>query len=149
MAANGVLQSQTRIARRNVEGGGRQDHLEHTAFRIVAGMRGDLLKGLSYDAYYQFGTTKLSQIYLNDFSVTRLRRATDVIAVAGGVQVAPGTAGATLECRAAFTGIDPTCVPYNIFTDWRGDPGSAHLPSDTAYASRSRERADCRRQLHA
>jgi outer membrane receptor protein involved in Fe transport len=111
----GVLQSQTRIARRNVEGGGRQDHLEHTAYRIVAGMKGDLLKGLSYDAYYQFGTTHLDQIYTNDFSVTRLRRATDVIAVAGGVQVAPGTPGSTLVCRAAFTGIDPACVPYNIF----------------------------------
>ncbi len=43
--ANGVGQSQLRIGRRNVEGGGRQDHLEHTAFRIVGGMRGDLLQG--------------------------------------------------------------------------------------------------------
>jgi outer membrane receptor protein involved in Fe transport len=110
-----VQQSVTYIARRNVEGGGRIDDLEHTAFRIVAGMKGDLLKGLSYDGYYQFGTTRLSQTFLNDFSVTRLRRATDVIAVAGGVEVAPGTPGATLMCRAAFTGVDPNCVPYNVF----------------------------------
>jgi outer membrane receptor protein involved in Fe transport len=104
-----------RIARRNVEGGGRDDDLEHTSWRIVGGMRGDVLTGVSYDAYYQFGTTRLAETYFNDFSVTRLRRATDVISVLGGVEVAPGTPGATLECRAAFTGIDTACVPYNVF----------------------------------
>jgi len=98
-----VLQSRTTIARRNVEGGGRDDDLEHTAYRIVAGIKGDLLRGLSYDAYYQYGTTRLAETYFNDFSVSRLRRATDVIAVLGGVEVAPGTAGATLECRAVLT----------------------------------------------
>ncbi|GAA3903159.1 TonB-dependent receptor [Sphingomonas limnosediminicola] len=104
------------IGRRNVEGGGRQDHLNHTAYRIVAGVRGDLLRGLSYDAYYQYGTTKLEQVYLNDFSVTRLRRALDIVAVdSTGAVVAPGTAGATAVCRSVTTGEDPNCVPYNIF----------------------------------
>ena len=110
-----VLQGKTFIARRNVEGGGRDDDLEHTDYRIVAGMKGDLLRGLSYDMYYQYGTDRLSETYNHDFSVTRLRRATDVIAVLNGAEVAPGTAGATLECRAKFTGIDPNCVPYNVF----------------------------------
>ena len=63
-------------------------------------MRGDLLKGVSYDTYYQFGTTKLSQVYLNDFSVRRLTMALDVIAnpAVGGV---PGVAAGTPVCRAA------------------------------------------------
>jgi iron complex outermembrane recepter protein len=112
-----VQQSITYIARRNVEGGGRVSDQEHTAWRIVAGMKGDLLRGLSYDAYYQFGTTRLSQIFLNDFSITRLQRATDAIAVLNGAQVAPGTPGATIMCRATFTGVDPACVPYNIFQE--------------------------------
>jgi iron complex outermembrane recepter protein len=110
-----VLQSPTSISRRNVEGGGRDDDLEHTAYRIVAGMKGDLLRGLSYDAYYQYGTTRLAETYFNDFSVARLRRATDVVAVLGGAIVAPGTPGAVVECRAVLTGVDPNCVPYNIF----------------------------------
>jgi outer membrane receptor protein involved in Fe transport len=110
-----VQQAIVYIARRNVEGGGRVDDLEHTAWRIVGGMKGDLLKGLSYDGYYQFGTTRLAQTYFNDFSITKLRRATDIIAVLNGAQVATGTPGATLMCRAAFTGIDTACVPYNIF----------------------------------
>jgi hypothetical protein len=58
-----------RVNRRNVEGGGRDDDLEHTAYRIVAGMKGDLLRGLSYDAYYQFGTSRRTETYFNDFSV--------------------------------------------------------------------------------
>jgi outer membrane receptor protein involved in Fe transport len=33
------------------------------------------------------------------------------------VIVAPGTPGATIMCRAAFTGIDPGCVPWNVFQE--------------------------------
>lgn len=96
------------IGRRNVEGGGRQDDLEHTAFRIVGGVRGDLLRGLSYDAYYQFGRTNLSQTYLNDFSVVRSARAIDVVTdPATGLPV----------CRSVLDGSDPNCVPYDIFTE--------------------------------
>jgi iron complex outermembrane recepter protein len=102
-------------ARRNVEGGGRQDNINHQAFRVVGGMRGDIMQGLSYDAYYQRGRTQRNSNYQNDFSKTRLARAMDAIAVLDGVQVAPGTPGATVVCRAAFTGIDPNCIPWNIF----------------------------------
>jgi outer membrane receptor protein involved in Fe transport len=113
----GVTQTLTYILRRNVEGGGRDDDIRHTDYRIVAGMRGDAARGISYDAYYQSGHTLRQETYLNDFSVTRLGRAIDVIAVdpVTGLQVAPGTPGANLVCRAAFTGIDPNCVPYNVF----------------------------------
>jgi outer membrane receptor protein involved in Fe transport len=111
------------IGRRNVEGGGRQDHLNHTSYRIVGGVRGDLLRGLSYDAYYQYGTTKLQQVYLNDFSVSRLRRALDVVAnpATGGIT---GVPAGTPVCRSALIasalgasapGADAACVPYNIF----------------------------------
>jgi outer membrane receptor protein involved in Fe transport len=111
------------IGRRNVEGGGRDDNLEHTSWRVVGGIRGDVLRGLSYDAYYQYGTTRMSQVYLNDFSVTRLGRALDVVAnpATGGI---PGVAAGTPVCRAALIaaalgtsspGADANCVPYNIF----------------------------------
>src|SRR2546423_1707160 len=52
--AFGVTRGIAYIGRRNVEGGPRITHLEHTSWRVVAGMKGDLLKGLSYDTYYQF-----------------------------------------------------------------------------------------------
>jgi iron complex outermembrane receptor protein len=112
----GVEQTYTYILRRNVEGGGRDDDIRHTDYRIVAGMRGDATRGISYDAYYQFGRTLRNETYRNDFSVTRLGRAIDAIAVdASGNEVAPGTPGSTIVCRAAVTGLDSNCVPYNIF----------------------------------
>jgi iron complex outermembrane recepter protein len=104
------------IGRRNIEGGGRDDDLEHTDYRIVAGMKGDLLRGLSYDAYYQFATSRRSETYFNDFSVTRLQRSIDVIAnpATGGVAGVP--VGAPV-CRSALPGGgDPNCVPWDIFT---------------------------------
>jgi iron complex outermembrane recepter protein len=97
------------IGRRNVEGGGRDDDLEHISWRLVGGVRGDLLRGLSYDAYYQFGTTRLAETYLNDFSVTRLQRSIDVIDD-------PNLPGINPVCRSVLSGIDPNCVPFDIFS---------------------------------
>lgn len=94
------------VLRRNVEGGGRDSDIQHTAFRVVGGIRGNPLKGISYDAYYQFGRTNRTATSLHYFSVTRLTRALDVVADANGNPV----------CRAVVTGADPNCIPYNIFT---------------------------------
>ena len=119
--ANGVTRAIAYVGRRNVEGGGRSDHLERSSYRIVAGVKGDILRGVSYDAYYQFGTTRFSQAFQNDFSVIRLNRALDVVAnpAVGGVA---GVLAGTPVCRSALPGtgvggaaLDPGCVPYNIF----------------------------------
>ena len=101
--ALGVTRAVAYTGRRNVEGGGRQDHTEHLDYRVVGGIRGNLLRGVSYDAYYQFGTTRFSQTFLNDFSVSRLNRALDVVAnpAVGGVA---GTPVRTPVCRAALPG---------------------------------------------
>ena len=104
--ADGVERAVVLTLRRNVEGGGRRDDLEHTAYRVVGGVRGDLDRGLSYDAAYQYGKTILAQTYLNDFSITRLGRALDVVAD-------PVTGDPV--CRSVLDGTDPNCVPYNIF----------------------------------
>jgi outer membrane receptor protein involved in Fe transport len=103
------------ILRRNVEGGGRDDILDHHSFRIVGGMRGDPLQGISYDTYYQFARTTLSDETLNFFSKARLQNAVDVVSVLDGEIVAPGTANATVECRSVFLGTDDACAPYNYF----------------------------------
>ncbi|WP_394646641.1 TonB-dependent receptor domain-containing protein [uncultured Sphingomonas sp.] len=95
------------ILRRNVEGGPRQDDLQHTSFRGVIGSRGDLGKAWTYDAYYQYGRTNFAETYSNDFSITRLGRALDVVSNPNG--------GAPV-CRSVLTGQDPNCVPYNVFS---------------------------------
>jgi outer membrane receptor protein involved in Fe transport len=106
------------IGRRNVEGGGRDDDIRHTDYRIVAGMRGDVARGISYDAYYQSGHTLRQETYLNDFSVIGLNFALDAVSVdANGNIVSPNAPGSTIVCRGVALG-EPAaagCVPYNVF----------------------------------
>ncbi|MGC5796213.1 TonB-dependent receptor domain-containing protein [Sphingomonas sp. NFX23] len=93
------------VYRRNVEGGPRQDDLQHTSYRIVAGAKGNVAKGISYDAYYQYGRTNFQETYRNDVSISRLTKSLDVVNVGG-----------TPTCRSVVDGSDPNCVPYDIFT---------------------------------
>jgi outer membrane receptor protein involved in Fe transport len=97
------------LLRRNVEGGPRVADLRHTSFRGVVGTRGDLSNVWSYDAYYQYGRTNYTQVYKNEFSVSRLSRALDAIDD-------PRTPGVVDPiCRSVLDGTDPNCVPYNAF----------------------------------
>ncbi|HWU92157.1 MAG TPA: TonB-dependent receptor [Sphingomicrobium sp.] len=115
------------ILRRNVEGGGRDDDLRHTDYRVVAGLRGDPLPGVSYDAYFQTGHTLRQETYFNDFSVQRLTYALDAVSVdANGNIVAPGTPGSTAVCRGTITGNVAAngCIPYNVFTTGGVNPAA-------------------------
>jgi iron complex outermembrane recepter protein len=108
------------ILRRNVEGGGRRDDLQHTNYRIVAGMRGDLSDVWAYDIYYQFARTNFAETYTNDFSVTRLGRALDIIND-------PRPASATFNtpiCRSVLDGSDPGCVPWDIWATGQVTPAA-------------------------
>jgi iron complex outermembrane recepter protein len=106
------------ILRRNVEGGGRRDDLQHTSYRIVAGMNGQLNDAWSYDMYYQFGQTNYAETYSNDFSVRRLTLALDVVDN-------PATVGVDPICRSAQAGgSDPSCVPWDIFALNSVSPGA-------------------------
>ena len=96
------------ILRRNVEGGGRVSDLQHTSYRGVLGMKGNLSDAWSYDAYYQYGRTTYNQIYKNDFSVTRITRALDVVDD-------PNQPGVNPVCRSVLDGTDPNCVPWDIW----------------------------------
>ncbi|HVM36965.1 MAG TPA: TonB-dependent receptor [Sphingomicrobium sp.] len=105
---NGETRAVAYVGRRNVEGGGRRDDLQHTAFRVIGGVRGDVARGLSYDTFFQFGRTNLAETYLNDFSIARSERALDVV-------TNPATGQPV--CRSVLLGIDRNCVPYNIFRE--------------------------------
>jgi len=102
------------ILRRNVEGGPRRDDLQHTSYRGLLGMKGDLGEAWSYDAYYQYGRTNFAETYYNDFSVARLTKAMDVVAGPGGTAI----------CRSVRDGTDPNCVPWDI---WGLNPSAASI----------------------
>lgn len=103
------------IGRRNVEGGGRQQDLGFGTYRIAGGFRGEVLPGIDYDLAGQYSKVRYNQTYLNDFSVTNLNKALDV--VPSGIADDPATAAREdAVCRSVVNGTDPNCVPYNIFT---------------------------------
>ncbi|HCF25230.1 MULTISPECIES: TonB-dependent receptor [unclassified Novosphingobium] len=103
---NSYTRGFAQILRRNVEGGGRVSDLQHISYRGVVGMKGDLGDAWQYDAFYQYGRTNYNQVYKNDFSVTRITRALDVVTnPVGGAPV----------CRSVLDGTDPNCVPWDIW----------------------------------
>jgi outer membrane receptor protein involved in Fe transport len=105
--------------RRNVEGGPRIADLTHTNFRGVIGTKGDLDSVWSYDAYYQYGRTNYSLVYRNEFSVSRLNRALNVIL---DPRVGSPTEGQPI-CRSVLDNSDPSCIPYDLF----GVPSAAAI----------------------
>ncbi len=83
------------IGKRNVEGGPRSDNLEHTSYRILTGMEGDINDTWSYDVSYSYSATSSSSIYKNDLLATQI----------------PQRVGAVdTECLEA-----DGCLYYNVF----------------------------------
>ena len=102
-----------RIGRRTPELGNRTDDLEHIAYRMNFGFRGDIADGWTYDAYAQYADTIYKEQYTGEVSRARLQNA---------LFVTPG---------GACMGLDPLCVPANIFTSNSLSPAAANYISGT------------------
>ena len=87
------------IGRRNIEGGGRTSLFDHTNYRVVGGVQGDIIDGVSYDAYAQYYYTTLYSANGNYLSLAGINNALLV--------------GGTAANPACLSG--GSCVPYNIF----------------------------------
>ncbi|MCL6698070.1 TonB-dependent receptor [Sphingomonas sp. NSE70-1] len=114
------------VQRRAVETGGRQADIRHKNLRLVGGVKGDPVRGISYDASYVFQRAKSDTTQKNYLSATRLGRALDVV-------LDPST-GAPV-CRSVLTGEDPACVPWDIFALGAVTPESTEylsIPGSTA-----------------
>ncbi|WP_293473730.1 TonB-dependent receptor [Phenylobacterium sp.] len=94
------------VARRNVEGGGRQGTTEHTQYRYVVGLRGDLNDNWNYDFFMQYGRVKFKQVQTGFFRTSAIQNALNVVSVNG-----------VPTCTSVVNGSDPACVPYNIFAN--------------------------------
>jgi iron complex outermembrane recepter protein len=105
------------IGRRNVEGGGRVDDLEHTDWRVTLGVKGKIIDGWDYDASWQHSIVNLNESQDNYFSTAKIDNALNVITgpallASGAVNPNAGKA----ECVSVYNGTSPSCVPYNIFS---------------------------------
>ncbi|WP_296454560.1 TonB-dependent receptor [Phenylobacterium sp.] len=94
------------VARRNTEGGGRQGTTEHTQYRYVVGLRGDLNDNWNYDFFMQYGRVKFKQVQTGFFRTSAIQNALNVVSVNG-----------VPTCQSVVDGSDPACVPYNIFAN--------------------------------
>ncbi|MEP7314404.1 MAG: TonB-dependent receptor [Pseudomonadota bacterium] len=97
----GSVSADLYVGRRNVEGGGRSSFFEHTNFRGVAGVKGDMFPGWSYDAYGQYYYTTF---FTSNGGYLDWSKIVDALQVTG-------TAAAPLCVSGG------TCVPYNIFAE--------------------------------
>ena len=87
------------IGRRNIEGGGRSSLFDHTNYRAVGGVQGEIIDGVTYDTYVQYYYTTLFSSNSNYLSIAGVNNALLV----GGTAANPACLGGG------------ACVPYNIF----------------------------------
>jgi iron complex outermembrane recepter protein len=101
--SNGVI-----IGRRNVEGGDREDDLEHMDFHEVMGVKGKINSVWDYDTSFQYSLVDRSETFSNDVSTTKIDDALNVVNGPNGPECAVTAAGDT-------AGLAAGCVPWNIF----------------------------------
>jgi len=75
-------------------------------YRFVVGLNGAIDDNWSWDLYYQYGRSDFSNRQINNLIPGNMSLAADAV-------VDPAT-GNTV-CAAALSGIDPNCVPINLF----------------------------------
>lgn len=86
---------------RTTQIGPRANFDERNAFRILAGMKGEIGAGFTYDGYYMYSRTKNSQRQLGNIAIDRFLNAVTTAFDANG----------NLVCASGAAG----CVPANIF----------------------------------
>lgn len=89
------------IGRRNIEGGPRSSDYEHSNYRMVLGIKGELSKAWEYDAWGQYYYTTFFEANNQYFSYAKIDNALLVTGTAANARCLSG----------------PQCVPWNIFSD--------------------------------
>jgi len=115
------------VSRRSVESGAIQDDQRHRSIRLVGGLKGDLGRGVNYDASYLFGHVTLDEQLRNLLSISRLGKALDVVTDPSTSQPVCRSALIARELGSSAPGADSNCEPWDIFA--RGQV----LPQSVAY----------------
>jgi iron complex outermembrane receptor protein len=103
------------VSRRSIESGAIQDDLRHRSIRLVGGLKGDLGRGVTYDASYVFGQVGFDEQLRNILSISRLNRALDVVADPSTGQPICRSVLIARVLGASAAGADANCVPWDIF----------------------------------
>lgn len=103
--ANGVL-----VARRNVEGGNRQDDITHQSYRIVLGARGDITGPFKYDVYGIYSKVNYRSRFSGDANRQRTANAFNAVRNSAGQIVC------AINADANPNNNDARCSPLNYFS---------------------------------
>jgi iron complex outermembrane receptor protein len=103
------------VSRRSIESGGVQDDLRHRSIRLVGGLKGDLGRGVTYDASYLFGHVGLDEQLRNILSISRLGKALDVVADPSTGQPICRSVLIARQLGPSAAGADANCVPWDLF----------------------------------
>jgi outer membrane receptor protein involved in Fe transport len=90
------------MARRNLEGGPREDTFTHTTWRGVFGVKGEINADWTYDSSLTYSVVRLTDNHTNDIS-SRL--------VQDALLAVKDPATGQIVCRSRNSG----CIPWNIF----------------------------------
>jgi outer membrane receptor protein involved in Fe transport len=107
----------------------RRDDLRHTDYRVSGGVRGQIARGIRYDANALFSTVLFNETYRNDIDPAKANKALKVVNVAG-----------VPTCQSVIDGTDPKCVPLNVF-QYGGPSAEAlnYIYAPTSTSSTSKE----------
>lgn len=108
--ADGVL-----VARRNVEGGNRQDDLRHTTYRLVLGMKGKLAGPFNYDLYGQYANVSYRSRFTGDANRGRTSNAFNVVRDGRPGSSTFGQPVCKINADNNSNNDDSKCVPLNYF----------------------------------
>ena len=99
--------------------GDRTYDTEHTGYRMVTGVKGDLGGGWSYDVYAQYGKTVFQQHETHAFLQTRSQDALEVGGTAANPVCLSGNPGCVpLDIFNGIGSITPAMLQYSGFSDF-------------------------------
>lgn len=119
--AEGVL-----VARRNVEGGNRQDDIRHTTYRIVGGVKGDLFGPFHYDIYGLYSNVGYRSRFTGDANRQRTSNAFNAVRDGRLTSATRGQIACAINVDANPNNDDADCAPIDYF-------GAAASPEAAAY----------------
>jgi iron complex outermembrane receptor protein len=104
--------SQQLVNYRFNQSGPRNSEQGRSAFRILTGVRGEIVSNINYDLYYSYSRTENTQFQQGNVAISRFRAALETETVAGVTRCRDAAA------RAAG------CVPLNVFGLGLADPAA-------------------------
>ncbi len=94
------------------QSGPRNSSQGRSAFRIMTGLRGEIVSNINYDLYYMYSRTENTQFQQGNVSVSRYRATLET-----------ETVGGVTRCRDAAARA-AGCVPLNVFGQGLADPAA-------------------------